>query len=486
MIFICFLLAALFSLVYRFYNRKQKTVIVIGAGMAGLTAAKNLSRHFKVIVLEGRNRIGGRIHTDTKSFGFPIDLGASWIHGMQENPLAPFIFRSEIKVHATDREAIYQIDGFRPDEEREQRIYQQKYALYDLLRKLSSLAKTDPIVWNGIEYSTRNVLSVKDFMNLNGEKLLKALDVCKEDEVLLKNLFMHMEGNDGAKFEEISFQGFHLTKELEGAHVIFPTGYIKLLHEAIGSLPTIQLNTVVQSIKWDGRECIIQSNKGSLQADHVVIAVPLGVLKSQKILFSPSLPSWKADCISKVPVGLYNKIFLLFDHAFWPGDLDAIRISALKKDSFGVDLSTAERMNETDEFTQTFISFVPVLGENMLMGTFVAERAKFIESLDDSVIVDVILLKLQSAFNLSLPLKKHLLKFSITRWGQDEFSCGSYAYIGLQSTEEHLDQLAACVDDKLFFAGDYTCKDFISCTHGAHVSGIRVANQILSLKKLAK
>jgi polyamine oxidase len=83
-------------------NNVQPSVIVIGSGISGLAAARNLSEaSFKVTVLESRDRIGGRIHTDY-SFGCPVDMGASWLHGVSdENPLAPIIRRLGLTLYRT-------------------------------------------------------------------------------------------------------------------------------------------------------------------------------------------------------------------------------------------------------------------------------------------------------------------------------------------------------------------------------------------------
>ncbi|KDO44821.1 hypothetical protein CISIN_1g0100011mg, partial [Citrus sinensis] len=92
---------------------RSPSVIVIGAGMAGVAAARALhDASFKVVLLESRDRVGGRVHTDY-SFGFPVDLGASWLHGVcQENPLAPVISRLGLPLYRTsgDNSVLYDHD----------------------------------------------------------------------------------------------------------------------------------------------------------------------------------------------------------------------------------------------------------------------------------------------------------------------------------------------------------------------------------------
>ncbi|GBG93113.1 hypothetical protein CBR_g59123, partial [Chara braunii] len=88
----------------RSFSNGKPSAIVIGAGFAGLGAAGELQKEFKVTVLESRNRIGGRVHTD-RSFGFPVDLGASWIHGMSNsNPLIPIIKHLRQPLYQTSEE----------------------------------------------------------------------------------------------------------------------------------------------------------------------------------------------------------------------------------------------------------------------------------------------------------------------------------------------------------------------------------------------
>ena len=102
----------------------------------------------------------------------------------------------------------------------------------------------------------------------------------------------------------------------EGSDVVIEGGYRRLI-ERLASGLDVQIGTIVEAIHYDGDRVEVVTNKGAFQGSHVVVTVPLGVLKAQKIAFVPPLPAWKMSAIERIGMGVVEKVVLKFEKAFW-------------------------------------------------------------------------------------------------------------------------------------------------------------------------
>lgn len=274
-------------------NMNRTKVIVVGAGIAGLTAAKQLqSMGADVVVLEAGKYIGGRIRTD-RSMGAPFEYGAGWIHGPSaSNPIKKLASRVKARTFETDDDNLEVFDTqgqplMGDDYDRLDSMYSR------LVRKLETrVGRRDP------------------------RSLYKAIKKL-EPEVLNDPMGRWMvsaffEFDIGADIKNISAANAFSDKAFGGKDVIFTKGYDAILAPLVAGL-VIRLNSRVKQIFYGQNGVIVDGMK----ADYVVCAVPLGVLKTGAITFKPTLPKDIQNAVKNIGFGTVTKIVLKFDLPFW-------------------------------------------------------------------------------------------------------------------------------------------------------------------------
>ena len=265
-------------------DEEAESVIVIGAGAAGLAAAHDLAAAgVDVRVLEARNRIGGRVWTDT-SMGLPLDLGASWIHGVNDNPLSELADQIGAARASTD---------------------------YDNLK-------------------------VRD---VDGE-IVKPEEIPDEFEEVVS-----IETEFAADIGDLSPDALEEGLELDGGDVIFPNGYVSVLEALIDGFD-VDLETVVDRVETGDEGVTIGAGEASFDADAALVTVPLGVLKAGSIAFSPPLRQERLDAIERLGMGLLNKVYLRFDETFWDRDADVLGYIGPKRGYFTVWINIARYTGE--------------------------------------------------------------------------------------------------------------------------------------------
>ncbi|KAL5126455.1 putative polyamine oxidase 2 [Glycine soja] len=253
-------------------QERSPSVIVIGGGMAGIAAARALQdASFQVILLESRERLGGRIHTDY-SFGFPVDLGASWLHGVcKENPLAPLIGKLGLPLYRTSEDNSVLYDH---DLERAEVMYNLTFSVGCRLEGLS--------------------------------------------HKVLQWYLCRMEGWFATDADTISLKCWDQEVLLPGGHGLMVRGYQPVINTLAKGLDIHQGHRVTKIVRQYNEVKVAVENGKTFVADAAIVAVPLGVLKAKSIKFEPKLPDWKEAAISDIGVGIENKIILHFKNVFWP------------------------------------------------------------------------------------------------------------------------------------------------------------------------
>jgi monoamine oxidase len=422
----------------------NRRVVVIGAGLAGLAATRELMRAgHQVVVLEARDRIGGRIWTSNKWPDLPLDLGATWIHGATDNPLSDLADRLGARrlITSDERTVIYNTNGQEITVAKEAKLESVREKISEALRKTHG-SETDT--------SVRQALSSLERKYANDPEALRFLNFWVSGS---------MEQEYAGSANRLSSHWYDSAQEFVGDDVLFAQGF-KVLTEYLAQGIDVKLTQVVKEIRWQESEVRVRTADREFLADQVVVTLPLGVLQNSDVRFMPELPKEKRDAISKLGMGVLNKCYLRFEQAFWPDDVDWLEYVSAKH----------------GEWTE-WVSFQRVVKKPILLGFNAADRGREIETWSDEQIVASAMETLKAIFGTDIPQP---IDWLITRWASDSFARGSYSYNALGSTPKMRDTLASALNGRLFFAGEATNKDYFGTAHGAFLSGLRVAKDILS------
>lgn len=512
---------------------KKPRIVIIGAGMAGLTAANKLYKSgvkkgaFELCVIEGGNRIGGRINT-SEFGGDRIEMGATWIHGIGGSP----VHQIAQEIGSLESDKPWEcMNGFLHDPIT---IAENGYVLNpslvdpisnlfsDLMDFAQGKKKSVP---DGIENIGGNA-SVGSFLEkgLESYQKLKSRDEVNEcgewnRKSLEKGIFA-MHENTQRTFTAAN-DLHNLDYIAESEYVMFPgeeitvaKGYSSIIESLASVLPSgvIQLGKKVYNIDWQP-ECGSNSDSDSssesgsgsrpvkihfldgttMSADHVVVTVSLGVLKagitdsndSGIFKFNPPLPNYKIEAISRLGYGVVNKLFLKLSP-----DLDRFPFPSLQ-------LVFHESVHQFKNpkipwWIRKTSSLSPIYEKSsVLLSWFAGDEAHKLEALPDEVILDEVSTTISSFLSYKKcngnAMKSYKFdKVLKSRWGSDPLFMGSYSFIAVGSSINDMDSLAEPLTNgststplQILFAGEATHRTHYSTTHGAYFSGLREANRLL-------
>ncbi|WP_406307041.1 FAD-dependent oxidoreductase [Streptomyces sp. NBC_00885] len=262
-------------------------IVVIGAGFAGLGCARALSDDgFQVTVLEGRDRVGGRVWTRHLA-GAPAEMGASWIHGSSGNVM------TKVLKETGDPSYAFDYDNATGEDE---------HAMGELARyekKLEDVEDPDTATVASV-MPRRPSAALRTALNIN-----YPLEFAAEPRQLSVTA---------------TFEG----RDLKGPDLLLPRGYDRLLAHVRGDIP-VRTQQFVTGVRHTGDGVTVTLKNGdTVHADRAVITVPIGVLKAGTIDFDPALPNAKQEAVSALGAGLLDKLWLEFPKPFWDKDVDII------------------------------------------------------------------------------------------------------------------------------------------------------------------
>lgn len=552
-------------------SRSHFRIGIIGGGIAGLACAKELIRlasaeeiDVEVVVLEGRSRLGGRLLTDDTTFTFadgrkfPVDLGASWIHGIDNNPLASLAKEASIEF-VTAGEDVKMLSGEHRSVDSDVDEYMGK--LFDTL-----LDHAADDVWDSEDYvdeGARDQTAVRWYAEGLRDRNVKlrphdapshrhSSDVSidhavgravakhqsefrklgeQEHSLLLWNT-KNVEYALGANIADLSMKFWDSDERhaFEGDHVLLRQGYSTVVRHlekdlrSHGKKFSCEMDFNVGKVEYarksttkayptppSGRlrrlvdlsdSCRVMSKDGkrSMNFDFVVSSLPLGVLKESvdavinlkdekskaAVVFEPPLPFPKVDAIQNTGFGLLNKVYLQFRRPFW-------RAAGIFNNGSQTLFGNASSLhphhymfNDIGMSLGTDYEKPPVL-----MSLISGKEAVECELMDDKDIVNQVISVLRKLF--SEDMVEEPIAFKVSRWGADEFSRGCYTFLPPGATDQDFQILQSPINGngdsltlegsetmRLFFAGEHTTALHPSMAHGALLSGLRAAEEVVS------
>ena len=420
-------------------NPNGKTVLIIGAGISGLAAAKKLKdKGFTVIVLEAQEKIGGRLRTD-RSMGFAFDEGASWIHGPNGNPITKLASQAGANTYLTDDDnlAVFDNNGTAYSDTFLDSQYTQFEIALKAVRSAGTKRQSFQTIFNSLYPTQAN------------NRLWKYM------------LSAYLEFDTGGDISKLSSKYFYDDEEFTGKDVIVTNGYDKVAN-FLGQGLDIRLNSRVTEINYNATKSLLKVNGNSIEADYVIVSVPLGVLKNNSIAFKPSLPATKVAAIQNIKMGNVNKFLFIWDTPFWDTNIQYIGYTPETKGKFN--------------YLMNMMKFLPTT--YALMTFAYGDYATVTETMTDTQIISELMAQLKTIYGNSIPNPTNMLR---TKWGQNINTFGAYSFATNGTTSADFVTMATEINNKLFFAGEHTERDYRASVHGAYISGIREANKIIAL-----
>lgn len=421
--------------------------IVVGAGISGLAAARLLTDAGRtVVVLEARGRVGGRVHTD-RTDGRVTDLGASWIHGITDSPV--FAAVQAFGMATTE----FTVGGYQPDS--------RPIAYYG--PDGSRLSDADAQAFaNDVHTVDATLVDVVDasapdasYRDVTDEAVARQGWDAERAERVREYMQHRSEEQYGAWIEDLAAHGLD-DDAIDGDEVVFADGYDVLAARLAEGLD-VRLSHVVTRISWaDGVSVTVGDQV--FGADQVIVTVPVGVLQAGDLVFDPPLPEPNAGALARLQMNAFEKVFLRFDERFWDAGVYAIR-----------------QQGPEGVWWHSWYDLTALHGTPTLL-TFAAGPAA-VETRDwtDDRIAASVLAQLRRLYGDDVPQPTHV---DVTRWQDDPYAHGSYAFMTVGSTTDDHETLATPVGGVLHLAGEATWTDDPATVTAALLSGHRAAERV--------
>jgi len=419
------------SILPRGARASEPDVVVVGAGAAGMAAARILiDAGLDVTVLEASNRIGGRVHTDMSVFGVPYDMGAHWLHIRHLNPFVDYALENGFDAYRDPDEEILYVGN--------REATDQEYAAYD----------------NAVRDAYQSISRA----GRNGQDVSAASVTPSEGE--WKDLAHMVIGpwSMGKDFNEFSAADWWSGED--GTDWFCREGYGALWAHSARDVP-VELSTPVNRVDWGGKGVQVHTERGGIKARACIVTVSTGVLASEGIRFDPALPDKKQESFHGITMGLYNHIAFQFRRNFFGTGDDSYLVYQLPPSG--------------DASPRGFGMLTNIGGTNLSYGDVGGGLAWELENEGVDGALDFGLSELRKIFGSTVD--KEFVKGHVTGWGQNSLTLGSYA--SAEPGAHHLrSALRAPVGERIWFAGEACSPSLWAMVAGAHESGIKSAKDV--------
>lgn len=423
--------------------------VVIGAGVAGLSAARLLhAAGQSVVVWEARARVGGRVWT-ARDRGAPVDLGASWIHGVTDNPVASA--SAALGLRMTEfTVGSFQPDGrpiayFGPDGQALSASAATGFA--DDVRTIDRLilprvAAAGPR--DSYAQACESALEETTWTTARRERVREYLRHRTEEQY-------------GVWIEDLAAHGLD-DDVTDGDEVVFPDGYGELADRLADGLD-VRLGLRATHVGWDGTGVRVMAGEETVAARQVIVTVPVGVLKRGDLTFTPALPEAHARCLDRLEMNAFEKVFLTFPERFWTEGVYAIR-----------------QLGPHGHWWHSWYDLSRLHGDPTLLTFAAGPAARAIRGWNERRVAGSVMEQLRRLYGERIP---DPVAVRVTGWQDDPLAHGSYAYMALGGQTSDHDDLADPIGDVLHLAGEATWTDDPATVTGAMCSGHRAACRVL-------
>ncbi|HUM48208.1 MAG TPA: NAD(P)/FAD-dependent oxidoreductase [Chitinophagales bacterium] len=436
---------------------QKEEIIIIGAGASGMMAARELVKAgYKVVILEGRNRIGGRIQTLVNNeFSTPVEAGAEFIHGALPVTLQ---LLKEAGIGITSM----------------------KGATWQVRNGKLSAEETFFTDWHLLEstlHSLKEDMTIADFITLYfNEEKYAALSAA------IRGFAEGYDAADTNRASTFALRDEWLNEE-ESTNYRVNGGYGKMIQfleeECVKKGALIQLNAVAKEIQWDQNSVTVICNNGrQFTGTKIIITVPLGVLQQgssgeSALSFVPPLPE-KSAAIANMGFGSVIKVLIEFTEPFWKSK-QVTKHFGKNADDLGFLISDAAIPTWWTQHPQQHA---------LLTGWLAGPSSQKWKDTSDAMILGEALDSLAAIFPFSKnELKEKIVASRVINWNGDPFALGAYAYATL-ATNHSIEILNDAAANTIFFAGEaFYAGPAMGTVEAALTSGANVSKRILEIDR---
>ena len=450
---------------------KTYDVIIIGAGVSGLEAAHQL--HLKgidnVVILEKNDRIGGRVWSVDYN-GTCIEKGASWIHGLNNdsaihNPLYEITLDKKMNTVKTDAESVIVRDS---NGTSYTDFHDTSWNYYENFTNFADVTKN-----SNESLSKSNMKNLVDRYydehNKNWSKM--------ERSMFDYSIFWNQEFDQAADLDNISTDSLYVNQYFEGDEnneVIFTNGYDQIVKFLSEGLENKIKHATVTNVDYSKQPVLVTADQNTFKGKYVISTLSLGVMKNHTVKFYPNFEDAddqtiqkKAQAINILKNGTMDKYYLIFNKTepFWIHDDAYDWINRIPD-------------NSSDRSWLTFLNLHKYTGKPILLAFNMGDSAIKLENKNDSVIKEEVTAILEKMYdqNISEP---YIIR---TSHAKDPSFYGAYSFVSAGGEKNDFQDLAAPINQRLFFAGEATTFQYMGTVHGAYISGYTAAQEIMALE----
>ncbi|KZL86707.1 flavin containing amine oxidoreductase [Colletotrichum incanum] len=306
------------------------------------------------------------------------------------------------------------------------------------------------------------------------------VDLTAQDHRLINWHVANLEYSNATNLHNLSLGGWDIDagNEWEGKHTMIVGGY-QSVPRGLMHCPTpldVRPKSAVKKIKYETQEnarASIHCEDGTIvDADYVVSTIPLGVLKQGNVEFDPPLPEWKTDVITRIGYGVLNKLVLVYDQPFW--DMERHIFGVLRDAPNRHSLNQSDYKSSRGRLFQWF-NVTQTTGLPCLVALMAGDAGFDTEHNSNDNLIAEATEVLRSVFGPAVP---YPVESVVTRWASDKFARGSYSSAGPDMQPDDYDAMSRPIGN-LFFAGEHTIGTHPATVHGAYLSGLRAASEVV-------